>query len=538
MAQNLFKAMTPEGAALSNLVSSLYSPDAAVKRQERDALVAQRSADAELKRAQIEKYRMEKDAAEAKRKQEATWLSDAVAGFGRLGQQETQDSLAAFNAGGVVQPKSETAEMPGIMGGYQMDPTIQALIGDLQGMEAFSRGLPGKTNALQAQQALGARQSQGWAGDVVGGKMRPQGLAAVMAALKGTLPFKENATGGTLDQYDGAQNQTSPLAVASIGAVDAKAGADRALAGQRGALDAKTRSETLPQQSVPSQVPGAPPIRVLGKDLSREAAKGAAGAPQSGLSDDAVEHAAHRYVVDGTMPPNLGRGAQGEGTKVKILNRAAEIAKASGQDGMASRITQIAGRAGSGALLQLTKQEQMVGAFEKNALRNADVALAESAKVDRTGSPVLNRWLLAGQKEVLGDPDVSRFHAATITFVNEYAKIMSGSMGNTAVSDSLRRETESLLATKDTPEQFAATIDLMKQEMRNRMLGFQEQKAELSRTFGGGNASAAPPPVAPSAAASGPKRFSSEAEAVAAEASGTLKKGERVIIGNTPGTWQ
>jgi hypothetical protein len=223
-------------------------------------------------------------------------------------------------------------------------------------------------------------------------------------------------------------------------------------------------------------------VPVLGKDVSRETAKGAA-APGSALSDDAVEHAAHRYSIDGTLPPNLGRGQQGEATKVRILNRAAEISQANGDSGAAARIRQISGKAGSSALAQLTKQEQMVGAFEKNAISNADIALGASNAVDRTGVPVLNRWLLNGRKNILGDPDVSRFHAATNTFINEYAKIMSGSMGNTAVSDSLRKETEALLATKDTPEQFKATVDLMKQEMRNRMMGFSKQKDELTRSM-------------------------------------------------------
>src|SRR5205085_1463961 len=98
-------------------------------------------------------------------------------------------------------------------------------------------------------------------------------------------------------------------------------------------------------------------------------------------------------------------------------------------------------------------QEQMVGAFERNATRNADIALANSAKVDRTGVPVVNRWLLAGMKEIAGDKDVATFHQANETFINEYAKIMSGSMGNTAVTDSLRKEARDMLSTAQTPAQ-------------------------------------------------------------------------------------
>jgi len=220
-----------------------------------------------------------------------------------------------------------------------------------------------------------------------------------------------------------------------------------------------------------------------GNAIKREEVKTRAEGKQDlneNMSPDAIEAAAARYNMDGSLPPNLGRGAQGAALTAKILSKAAEVAKANGDAPEAGRIKQLANKASAQALGQLTKQEQMVGAFEKNALKNLDIAVQASKEVDRTGIPVLNRWILAGKKSLAGDAAVSRFHAANTTFVNEYAKIMSGSMGNTVVSDSLRRETETLLATKDTPEQYEAVTALMKQEMANRMKGFAEQKAELT----------------------------------------------------------
>lgn len=196
------------------------------------------------------------------------------------------------------------------------------------------------------------------------------------------------------------------------------------------------------------------------------------------LSADAIDIAAERYLHDGTLPP-MGMGRQGTAGRTKILGRAAELAKAAGISGEDLRVGQVANKANAGALLQLTKQEQAVGNFEKTAVRNLDIALEQSNKVNRTGIPVLNRWIMAGQKELLGDPEVSAFHVANETFVSEYAKIMSGSMGNTVVSDSLRKEVHSMLATKNTKEQYKAATDIMRREMKNRIEGFKEQKAEL-----------------------------------------------------------
>jgi hypothetical protein len=196
-------------------------------------------------------------------------------------------------------------------------------------------------------------------------------------------------------------------------------------------------------------------------------------------SEDAIEMAAHRYVLDGTLPPNLGRGAQGSATTMSILTRAAAIAKENGQDGEAARIGQLANKASQMALGQLSKQETMVGAFERNFTKNADLALEQSKKVDRTGVPALNRWVLAGKKSLAGDPDVAVLDTAIKATVNEYTKIISGAMGNASMAEGEIRKVEGLLNSAQTPEQVQAVITFMKKETGNRMAGFAEQKAHL-----------------------------------------------------------
>lgn len=197
------------------------------------------------------------------------------------------------------------------------------------------------------------------------------------------------------------------------------------------------------------------------------------------LEPEAVEDAAHKYLMTGTMPPNLGRGVQGSAQASQILNRASELARDAGMDAESTTLRQQANKANQMALGQLTKQEQMVGNFEKTAIKNADLAMQLSDKVDRTQVPVLNRWILAGKQNIAGDVDVSNFNAANYTFASEYAKIMSGSMGNTAVTDSARNHAMDIISTAQTPEQYRAKIGLLKTEMKNRMAGFADQRREL-----------------------------------------------------------
>jgi hypothetical protein len=62
---------------------------------------------------------------------------------------------------------------------------------------------------------------------------------------------------------------------------------------------------------------------------------------------------------------------------------------------------------------------------------------------------------------------------------------MSGSMGNTPVSDQMRQHAHELLETAMTQEQYAGVITTLKQEMKNRMDSFPEQIAELSAQLSG-----------------------------------------------------
>jgi hypothetical protein len=207
------------------------------------------------------------------------------------------------------------------------------------------------------------------------------------------------------------------------------------------------------------------------------------------LTPDALDSAARTYRMTGTIPP-LGQGKAASALRSAIINKAGELDKADGKTGEQSAIDRITGKSNTSALNQLQKQRTMISAFEKNAQLNGDMALKLSDQVDRTGVPILNQWLQAGQKNITGNPAVSQFHAANETFVNEYAKIMSGSMGNTAVSDSARAHAHSLLSTAQTKDQYKAIMGTLNQEMNNRMAGLDQELAASKDSFKGTQPSA------------------------------------------------
>lgn len=217
--------------------------------------------------------------------------------------------------------------------------------------------------------------------------------------------------------------------------------------------------------------------RVAGLD-----AKGNDSAGTGGLSPAAIENAATRYNIDGTLPPQLGRGNQGARDIRAIQNRAAELSM--GVDPGQLRVNQLDAKASGTALTQLTKSKTMAASFEQTANQNADLALSLSKKLDRTGVPILNAGLQY-MRTNSGSPEAAQWAAANETFVNEYAKIMSGGMGNGATSDSARAKAHELLTTAMTPQQYEGNVKLLQREMQNRMKGFEDQEKALRSRLSG-----------------------------------------------------
>lgn len=224
------------------------------------------------------------------------------------------------------------------------------------------------------------------------------------------------------------------------------------------------------------------------------------------LSGNALDFAAETYRQTGKLPTGLGRSPQ---ASLKIIQRAAELAAANGDTAQAAVLRQHQQKAAQAALSQLTKQQTMVGAFEKTAMNSLKIAQDLSGKVSRAGVPVFDRWVQAGRKKLAGDPDVASFHAANETFISEYAKIMSGSMGNTVVSDSARQHAREILEPAMTKEQYDGVVGTLKQEMDGRIASFPAQAAELMGMLGATDGTPTPG-AAP--AAGGPPKIASDEE--------------------------
>lgn len=255
-------------------------------------------------------------------------------------------------------------------------------------------------------------------------------------------------------------------------------------------------------------IPGSKPSAKFAKQVVNVNAGGDAGV---GPTAETREMDAWRYMTDGTLPANMGRGVQGAAQATQIRNDASKLAKDMGMDVSEIRIAQLTNKNGIQAMGQLAKARAQILQFEKTANSNADLALAGSEKVDRTGVPLFNKWLQAGRTAVAGDTDATLFNTANETFVNEYAKVMSGGYGAAATTEGAQARAHNILNTAQTQETYRENIKQLKMEMANRVKALNGQMEEergriKDSLFNRKPAEPAPAPVAPAAPASaGPK---------------------------------
>lgn len=236
------------------------------------------------------------------------------------------------------------------------------------------------------------------------------------------------------------------------------------------AFQAQQESSTTVGQPVATPKPPVMPLgaRVIGKKPLTAIEK---AEKESELSPEALDIAAHRFNTSGGELP-AGYGPAATVRNARIMNRAAVLDPKANISSNKANFESF-----KGALAKTQSQAALVNSFENTGERNLDIALANSDKVDRTGSPVINRYLLKLKGDYKGDTDTALFENAVMTAATEYARVISSLTGQTAKD--VRDETRAMLNTAMSKGTFPAVVSQMKQEMGNRRTGYDIQIKEL-----------------------------------------------------------
>lgn len=207
------------------------------------------------------------------------------------------------------------------------------------------------------------------------------------------------------------------------------------------------------------------------------------------LGDAAIDNAATRYNITGTLPP-LGMGKDAAALRSRILERAAEIAKAQGLSAT-DLATQPGDYKNDQASLKGLQQSSAAMARATDALHsNAQLLLDQSKKVfggSFTGTQPENSLRLSYGR-VTNDPDVRAYDNYVQTVINEYAKIIGGAPGsNAAATEGASQRAAEAIHKASSPEALKATIEALYKEAENfrNSNDAQISRIKSSRIVGG-----------------------------------------------------
>ncbi len=202
----------------------------------------------------------------------------------------------------------------------------------------------------------------------------------------------------------------------------------------------------------------------------------ARGGGKGELTDDAITIAAQQYIRTGQMPA-LGMG--NAGIRVKVLNKAGELVKASGVDPANVPAFAAEFKATQGALNKMERDYAGFAAFEQGMLKNMDYALSISKKYGNTPLPPANRIINALRTQT-GDPKIVEYANAVYAAAMEYEKIRTAGTAVTSAELSVQaqKKAEELINTSQTHAQLVGASKAMKTDARN-IIG--SRKGEMDR---------------------------------------------------------
>lgn len=228
------------------------------------------------------------------------------------------------------------------------------------------------------------------------------------------------------------------------------------------------------------------------RETNKRAARVAAAGAGDGFSSAALDQAAEQYTATGVLP-SFGQGKAGAALRLKVANRAAEL---HGDASLAGNKADYG--ADKDSLKHLQRQADATEQFENTALSNLNTFLDQAKGVVDTGSPFFNAPARKLAQQFAGNPKMAAFNASREVAVNEISKVLSGSTGAAAVSDSARHEAASLLGPDASLAQIQAAAQILKTDMANRKKAVNDGIAIVKGRIAGHKA---PPATGPAAAA-------------------------------------
>ena len=195
-------------------------------------------------------------------------------------------------------------------------------------------------------------------------------------------------------------------------------------------------------------------------------------------SGQTLDADAERYLVTGTLPPNMGRGQQGAAQATMIRERATELAIAKGIDPANLPQLQQSFKAQAASKGLIEKRTASLDLAENEASSLIPRVRDASKAVNRSQYPSLNKIIEMAQ-EGTGGQAIVRFGVAVESLAQTYARVLNPTGALTAADKANAHE---ILDKVWSDGQIDAALDQMEQEIIAAKQSLAKTRTEMNMT--------------------------------------------------------
>jgi hypothetical protein len=192
---------------------------------------------------------------------------------------------------------------------------------------------------------------------------------------------------------------------------------------------------------------------------------------QPTMGPDSIQAAAERYLQTGTLPPNMGRGVQGNADRNAIMNAASDLAAQRGinQADLPKQWQEFKSQQTAITRFKSGKQGDTTRSF--NVLVDHLGTLTEAADALKNGNSRLLNQFKQNWAAQTGNPAPTNFDGVKALVGDEIVKAVVGSAG--ALAD--REEVKKDLDRASSPKQLAELVDRYRKLALGQLRGLRKQ---------------------------------------------------------------
>ena len=231
----------------------------------------------------------------------------------------------------------------------------------------------------------------------------------------------------------------------------------------------------------------------------------------SEMTDGAIENAAWGQILNGDSGIK-GYGKEAARLRTQVQNRVADIARAANVSPQELVTTAGRNKALQQSMNALQKQSDALDRNEETFLNNSKVMLDIATQLDNGGVAAWNKFKNDVKANVLGDPLVAQWKAATNIVAQEYAKIASGATGAGGTTEGAREHAYQVINDGYGPGAMKGVIDVLDRDIQGQKVATREKLSAINEARQQLGKSATPPAGSGGSGASGPARPTSQAD--------------------------